>query len=132
MILGFPKAKQELCHTKHGGAGGIILWALLTVFLVFFRIWLFCYISIQKTHKFLSINKPLHYRHRHMLLNDTHVQLYINFLFQIISERFTIHILTCSQAKKKPQRFARPFKLTVAVNVYVKDQQWLSYLPNVY
>ena len=34
MILGFPRAKQGLCHTKHGGAGGIILWALLTVFLV--------------------------------------------------------------------------------------------------
>ena len=34
MILGFPKAKQGLCHTKHGGEGGIILWALLTVFLV--------------------------------------------------------------------------------------------------
>ena len=25
MILGFPRAKQGLCHTKHGGAGGIIL-----------------------------------------------------------------------------------------------------------
>ena len=37
MILGFPRAKQGLCHTKHGGAGGIILWALLTVFLVFFK-----------------------------------------------------------------------------------------------
>ena len=36
MILGFPRAKQGLCHTKHGGAGGIILCALLTVFLVFF------------------------------------------------------------------------------------------------
>ena len=35
MLLGFPRAKQGLCHTKHGGAGGIILWALLTVFLVF-------------------------------------------------------------------------------------------------
>ena len=34
MIWGFPRAKQGLCHTKHGGAGGIILWALLTVFLV--------------------------------------------------------------------------------------------------
>ena len=34
MILGFPRAKQGLCHTNHGGAGGIILWALLTVFLV--------------------------------------------------------------------------------------------------
>ena len=34
MILGFPRAKQGLCHTKHGGAWGIILWALLTVFLV--------------------------------------------------------------------------------------------------
>ena len=34
MILGFPRAKQGLCHTKHEGAGGIILWALLTVFLV--------------------------------------------------------------------------------------------------
>ena len=36
MILGLPRAKQGLCHPKHGGAGGIILWALLTVFLVFF------------------------------------------------------------------------------------------------
>ena len=34
MILGFPRAKQGLSHTKHRGAGGIILWALLTVFLV--------------------------------------------------------------------------------------------------
>ena len=34
MLLGFPRAKQGFCHTKHGGAGGIILWALLTVFLV--------------------------------------------------------------------------------------------------
>ena len=34
MILGFPRAKQGLCHTKHGGAGGIILLALLTLFLV--------------------------------------------------------------------------------------------------
>ena len=34
MILGFPRAKQGLCHTKHMEAGGIILWALLTVFLV--------------------------------------------------------------------------------------------------
>ena len=34
-FLGFPRAKQGLCHTKHGGAGGIILWALFTVFLVF-------------------------------------------------------------------------------------------------
>ena len=34
MILGFPRAKQGLFHTKHGGAGGIILWTLLTVFLV--------------------------------------------------------------------------------------------------
>ena len=34
MILGFPRAKQGHCHTKHGGVGGIILWALLTVFLV--------------------------------------------------------------------------------------------------
>ena len=34
MILGFPIAKQGLCLSKHGGAGGIILWALLTVFLV--------------------------------------------------------------------------------------------------
>ena len=25
MILGFPRAKQGLCHTNHGGAGGIIL-----------------------------------------------------------------------------------------------------------
>ena len=33
-FLGFPRAKQGLCHTKHGGAGSIILWALLTVFLV--------------------------------------------------------------------------------------------------
>ena len=29
------QTKQGLCHTKHGGAGGIILWAVLTVFLVF-------------------------------------------------------------------------------------------------
>ena len=36
MILGFPRPKQGLCHTKHEGVGGIILWALLTVFLVFF------------------------------------------------------------------------------------------------
>ena len=36
MILGFPRAKQGLCHTKHGGAGGISLWALLTVFIVSF------------------------------------------------------------------------------------------------
>ena len=36
MFLGCPRAKQGLCHTKHGGAGGIILWALLTVFLVSF------------------------------------------------------------------------------------------------
>ena len=36
VILGFPRAKQGLCHTKHGGAGGIILWALLTVFLVLY------------------------------------------------------------------------------------------------
>ena len=35
MILECPRAKQGLCHTKHGGAGGIILWALITVFLVF-------------------------------------------------------------------------------------------------
>ena len=35
MILGYPRAKLGLCHTKHGGAGGIISWALLTVFLVF-------------------------------------------------------------------------------------------------
>ena len=35
--LGLPRAKQGLCHTKHGGAGGIILWALLTVFLVYLR-----------------------------------------------------------------------------------------------
>ena len=46
MILGFPRAKQGLCHTKHGGAGGIILWALLTVFLVLLQIcqsvYLFC------------------------------------------------------------------------------------------
>ena len=34
MILGFSRAKQGLCHTKHGEAGDIILWALLTVFLV--------------------------------------------------------------------------------------------------
>ena len=39
MILGCPRAKQGLCHTKHGGAGGIILWALLTVFLVFIRLY---------------------------------------------------------------------------------------------
>ena len=38
MILGCPRAKQGLCHTDIGGAGGIILWALLTVFLVFFQI----------------------------------------------------------------------------------------------
>ena len=38
MILGFPRAKQGLCHTKHGEAGGIILWALLTVFLVLFAL----------------------------------------------------------------------------------------------
>ena len=24
-FMGFPRAKQGLCHTKHGGAGGIIL-----------------------------------------------------------------------------------------------------------
>ena len=36
MILGFPWAKQGLCHTKHEGAEGIILWALPTVFLVYF------------------------------------------------------------------------------------------------
>ena len=24
MILGFPKAKQGLCHIKHGGAGGFV------------------------------------------------------------------------------------------------------------
>ena len=35
LILGFPRAKQGLCHTKQEGAGGIILSALLTVFLVF-------------------------------------------------------------------------------------------------
>ena len=35
MILECPRAKQGLCHTKHGRAGGIILWALITVFLVF-------------------------------------------------------------------------------------------------
>ena len=36
MILGFPREKQGLCNTKHGGAGGgvIIFRALLTVFLV--------------------------------------------------------------------------------------------------
>ena len=34
MILWFPRAKHRLCHTKHGGAGGINLWPLLTVFLV--------------------------------------------------------------------------------------------------
>ena len=35
MILGFPRAIQGLCHTKHGGAsGGIIFLALPTVFLV--------------------------------------------------------------------------------------------------
>ena len=38
MILGCPRAKQGLCHTKHGGAGGIILWALLTVFLVLVKV----------------------------------------------------------------------------------------------
>ena len=37
MILGFSRAKQGLCHTKYWGAGGIILWALLTVFLVLFN-----------------------------------------------------------------------------------------------
>ena len=37
MILGFPRAKQGLCHTKHGEAGGIILLALLTVFLVIYE-----------------------------------------------------------------------------------------------
>ena len=46
MILGFPRPKQGLCHTKHRGAGGIILWALLTVFLVFF-IYLYMQIMIR-------------------------------------------------------------------------------------
>ena len=36
MILGFPRAKQGLCHTKHGGAGGIILWALLSISSLFY------------------------------------------------------------------------------------------------
>ena len=35
MILEFPREKQGLCQTKHGRAEGIILWALLAVFLVF-------------------------------------------------------------------------------------------------
>ena len=47
MILGFPRAKQGLCHTKHGGAGGMILWELLTVFLVFAWL-LFCMPSLKK------------------------------------------------------------------------------------
>ena len=46
MILGFPRAKQGLCHTKHGGAGGIILWALLTVFLVLLESGLDYYIFV--------------------------------------------------------------------------------------
>ena len=44
MILGCPTAKQGLFRTKHGGAGGIILWALLTVFLV---LWWACAAHIQ-------------------------------------------------------------------------------------
>ena len=43
MILGFPRAKQGLCDTKHGGAGGIILWAFLTIFLVYHRLRQFCH-----------------------------------------------------------------------------------------
>ena len=49
MILGFPRAKQGLCHTKHGGAGGIILWALLTVFLV-----LLLFLSVFEMYMFIS------------------------------------------------------------------------------
>ena len=37
MVLWFPRAKQGLCHTKHGGAWVIILWALRTVFLIFLK-----------------------------------------------------------------------------------------------
>ena len=47
MILGFPRIKKGLCHTKHGGAGGIILWALLTVFL--FCLMLF---AVYKIHNY--------------------------------------------------------------------------------
>ena len=39
MILGCPRAKQGLFHTKYGEEGGIILWALLTVFLVWTVFW---------------------------------------------------------------------------------------------
>ena len=56
MILGFPRAKQWLCLTKHGDSGGIILWALLTVFLDFFnRIGLWPLIVYFKTIHFSKV-----------------------------------------------------------------------------
>ena len=33
MILGFPRAKQGLCHTKHGGAGEVFLVMLILLLL---------------------------------------------------------------------------------------------------
>ena len=60
MILGFPRAKQGLCRTKHGGAGGIILWALLPVFLVSFifhlLIYVFDYLSIFSFISFFLVS----------------------------------------------------------------------------
>ena len=55
MILGFPRAKQGLCHTKPWGAGGIILWALLTVFLVSIKMIFLDYKIWLYYHKFLSL-----------------------------------------------------------------------------
>ena len=62
MILGFPRAKQGLCHTKHGGAGGIILWALLTVFLVLneraYTHAVFFWESLSEPTGFFSVTLP--------------------------------------------------------------------------
>ena len=59
MILGFPRAKQGFCHTKHGVAGGIILWALLTVFLVFLLLsQVFLYIDMNVI--LISIHQVVH------------------------------------------------------------------------
>ena len=105
MILGFPRAKQGLCHTKHGGAGGIILWALLTVFLVSFcksssfpfRSWIgkeiqYKSVSNHETHPKIGA------KHKEIINNET---LHFFMFLKIISASLNDFLLSFCYTKFK-------------------------------